>query len=449
MILLHLKMLAMSFLILLSGIVLLIILTAWAKLNAFLSFLLVSIGIGLANGMTIDSVNHSVQKGMGDMLGSLVVILVVGAMIGKLIADYGAAQRIISAFMKWFGRKYLVWALVVTAFIVGIPLFYGIGFVLLVPLIITLSYKYDMPAVYIGLPMLASLSVTFGFLPPHPSPVALIQQYHADLGLTLLYGFIISIPCIIIAGPLFATTLKKYTRKPLATFAGKSVPDEELPGITDSFVTALLPVFLIAVDTVLRMTMPVNSFPVKLFKVLGDPSIALLLTLAYAVWSLVLKRGKKLETCMISMTEAVKDISLILLIIGGAGALKQVLTDSGTADQLTLLMRGMHLHPILAAWLIAAFIRVCLGSATVAGLTAAGMIAPMIVGTTINPSLIVLATGAGSLLFSHVNDSGFWLFKEYFNLSIKETLKTWSVMESIISVVGLFMVGVIYFFTHH
>ena len=173
----------MSFLILLTGILLLILLTTWAKLNAFLSFLLVSMGIGLANGMTIDSVTHAVQTGMGDMLGSLLVIIVVGAMIGKLIADYGAAQRIVSAFMKWFGRKYLVWALVITAFIVGIPLFYGIGFVLLVPLIITLSYKYDIPAVYIGLPMLASLSVTHGYLPPHPSPVALIQQYHADLGL--------------------------------------------------------------------------------------------------------------------------------------------------------------------------------------------------------------------------------------------------------------------------
>jgi Gnt-I system high-affinity gluconate transporter len=439
----------MSFLILLTGILLLILLTTWAKLNAFLSFLVVSMGIGLANGMSIDSVTHAVQTGMGDLLGSLLVILVIGAMLGKLIADYGAAQRIVSAFMKWFGRKYLVWALLVTAFIVGIPLFYGIGFVLMVPLIITLSYKYDIPAVYIGLPMLASLSVTHGYLPPHPSPVALIAQYHADLGLTLLYGFIVAIPSVVIAGPLFASTLKKYTRKPLATFAGKTIPDDELPGLADSFITALLPVILIGTSTILRLTMPVNSLPVRIFAILGDASIALLLTLAYAIYALVLKRGKKLEPCMISMGEAVKDISLILLIIAGAGALKQVLTESGTAAQLTHLMQGMHLHPILAAWFIAAFIRVCLGSSTVAGLTAAGMIAPMIVGSHINPSLIVLATGAGSLMFSHVNDSGFWLFKEYFNLSVKETLKTWSVMETIVSVVGLLMVGLLYFITSH
>jgi Gnt-I system high-affinity gluconate transporter len=439
----------MSYLILLTGILMLILLTTWAKLNAFLSFLLVSIGIGLANGMTIDAVTHAVQTGMGDVLGSLIVIIVVGAMIGKLIAEYGAAQRIVSSFMKWFGRKYLVWALVITAFIVGIPLFYGIGFVLLVPLIITLSYKYDIPAVYIGLPMLASLSVTHGYLPPHPSPVALIQQYHADLGLTLLYGFVVAVPSVIIAGPLFATTLKKYNRKPLATFAGETIPDEELPGIAESFITALLPVILIGTETVLKMTMPANSMPVKIFAVLGDPSMALLITLAYAVYALVLKRGKKLEPCMISMGEAAKDISLILLIIAGAGALKQVLTESGTAAHLTQVMRGLNLHPILAAWFIAAFIRVCLGSATVAGLTAAGMVAPLIVGSTINPSLIVLATGAGSLMFSHVNDSGFWLFKEYFNLTVKETLKTWSVMETIVSIVGLLMVGLIYLITRH
>ena len=436
----------MSFLILLSGILLLILLTTWAKFNAFLSFLLVSMGIGLANGMSIDKVTHAVQSGIGDLLGSLLVILVVGAMLGKLIADYGAAQRIVSAFMNWFGRKYLMWALVVTAFIVGIPLFYGIGFVLMVPLIITLSYKYDIPAVYIGLPMLASLSVTHGYLPPHPSPVALIQQYHADLGLTLLYGIIVAVPSVIIAGPLFATTLKKYIGKPLSTFAGKTIPDEELPGIADSFITALLPVVLIGSATVFRLILTSDSFLLKIFSVLGDPSIALLLTLAYAVYALVLKRGKKIEPCMISMGEAVKDISMILLIIAGAGALKQVLTESGTAAQLTRLMQGLHMHLLVAAWLIAAFIRVCLGSATVAGLTAAGMIAPMLTGTHINPSLVVLATGAGSLMFSHVNDSGFWLFKEYFNLSIKETLKTWSLMESIVSVIGLAMVLLIYFF---
>jgi Gnt-I system high-affinity gluconate transporter len=338
---------------------------------------------------------------------------------------------------------------VITAFIVGIPLFYGIGFVLMVPLVITLSYKYDIPAVYIGLPMLASLSVTHGYLPPHPSPVALISQYHADLGLTLLYGFIAAVPTVIIAGPVFSLTLKKYRQKPLATFAGKTIPEEELPGLADSLIAALLPVVLIALATLVK-SFPGSGNPVvKIIIALGDPVVALLITLLYALYALVLKKGKKLEPCMISLGEAVKDIAMILLIIAGAGALKQILTDSGTGDQIAATMTGFASHPILGAWGIAAFIRVCLGSATVAGLTAAGIVAPMLSGSTVDPSLIVLATGAGSLMFSHVNDSGFWMFKEYFNLSIKDTIKTWSLMETIVSIVGLIAVLVINFFISH
>ncbi len=439
----------MSFIILFSGIVILVLLITWFKINTFISFLLVSMGIGFANGMSVATVTDSVQKGMGDLLGSLVVILVVGAMLGKLIADSGAAQRIVTTLMNSFGRKYIVWALVITAFIVGIPLFYGIGFVLMVPLVITLSYKFNIPAVYIGLPMLASLSVTHGYLPPHPSPTALIKQYHADLGLTLLYGFIAAIPTVIIAGPLFSLTLKKYTQKPLATFAGKTMTDEELPGLADSLITALLPVVLIAAGTLASLSGSPGNWLVKTLMVLGDPSVALLVTLAYALYALVLKKGKKLEPCMNSLADAVKDIALILLIIGGAGALKQILMDSGTSDQIAASMKSFSTHPILAAWGIAALIRVCLGSATVAGLTTAGIVAPMIAGSAVSPSLIVLATGAGSLMFSHVNDSGFWMFKEYFNLSIKDTIKTWSAMETIVSIVGLLMVLLINFFISH
>ncbi len=436
----------MSFIILFSGILLLVLLIAWLKLNAFLAFLVVSLGIGLANGQSIQAVTASVQSGMGDILGSLLVILVLGAMLGKLIADYGAAQRIASGLMNVFGKKYLVWALVLTSFIVGIPLFYGIGFVLMVPLIITISYKYDIPAVYIGLPMLASLSIDHGFLPPHPAPVALISQFHADLGQTLLYGLIIAVPTILIAGPLFSLTLKKYRQKPLATFAGKTIPDEDLPSMAESMVTALLPVVLIATATICKMTMQADSGLLKVISILGDPIIALMITLAYALYAFVLKKRRKTGEAMESLANAVKDIGMILLIIAGAGGLKQVLTDSGTSAAISHAMLSLHMHPLLAAWTIAAFIRICLGSATVAGLTAAGIVAPMMAGMHVSPSLMVLATGAGSLMFSHVNDSGFWLYKEYFNLSVKDTFKTWSIMETIVSVVGLIAVGIIHFF---
>jgi Gnt-I system high-affinity gluconate transporter len=228
----------------------------------------------------------------------------------------------------------------------------------------------------------AHAGITFSdpWVPAASFAVALIQQYHADLGLTLLYGFIIAVPSIIIAGPLFATTLKKYTRKPLATFAGKKIAEAELPGIAASFITALLPVVLIGAQTIIKMVLPAGSLVVKIFAVLGDPAIALLLTLAYAIYALVLKRGKKLEPCMNSMTDAAKDISLILLIIAGAGALKQVLTESGTAAQLTQLMKDCICIP--ACRLVhRCFYPRLPGSATVAGLTAAGMIAPMIAGT--------------------------------------------------------------------
>ncbi len=430
----------MPFVILFSGIFLLILLITWLKLDAFVSFLIVSLCIGLANGMPITDAVVSVQKGMGALLGDLVVILILGAMLGKLIADYGAAQRIVDALMKVFGRKYLMWALVVTAFIVGIPLFYNVGFVLLVPLIVTISYQYDIPAVSFGLPMLSVLSVMHGFLPPHPSPVALIKAYHADFGMTLIYGFAAAIPAVILAGPVFALTLKKYKQKPLKTFAGKSLPENEMPGLPASFITALMPVVLIALATVLQRSSLAQSMVAKFFIMIGEPVIALLLTLIYALLALVIFKKKKLAPAMFSLSDAARDTALILLVIAGAGGLKQVLTDSGTSDLLTAAMRNFHLHPILAAWCIAAFIRVCLGSATVAGLTAAGIVAPMLVGSAVNPCLVVLATGAGSLMFSHVNDGGFWMFKEYFGLTVKETLKTWSVMETIVSVVGLLMV---------
>ena len=433
----------MEILVLGIGIVLLVVLIAKLHFNAFLSFILVSLFIGLLDGMPAASVTVSLQKGVGDLLGSLVLILGFGAMLGKLIAESGAAQQIATGLLHAFGRKYLVWALVLTAFIIGIPLFYGVGFVLVVPLVITLSYKYDIPAVYIGLPMLAALSVTHGYLPPHPSPTALITAYKADMGTTLWYGFLIAVPAIVIAGPLFAITLKKYTAKPLAVFAAQPLPDDALPGMFNSIFTSFLPVLLIALASIVKLLVHHENVVSRVIIALGDPVIALLIAVLYAVCSLGLLHGKKIKDIMASLADAVKQISMILLIIGGAGGLKQVLTDSGTSDRITESLLALHVHPLLAAWSISAIIRVALGSSTVAGLTTAGVIAPLIVKSGVDPSLMVLATGAGSLVFSHVNDPGFWMFKEYFNLSLKDTLKTWSVMETIVAVIGLIGVFII------
>ena len=364
-------------------------------------------------------------------------------MLGKLVADSGAANKIADSLIQAFGSKRVQWALVVTAFIVGIPLFYGVGFVLLVPLVITIAQKYKIPAVYLGLPTLAALSVTHGYLPPHPSPVALAQQFHADLGKTLLYGFMIAIPAIIIAGPMFSVTLKKYHSKPLSVFTNQEIDEKKLPSLFFSLLAAFLPVLLIALDTLVKIISPIQNTFTLLVHTIGDPSIAMLISLIIALYTLGIRQGKKIEIIMKPMGDAIKDISSILLIIAGAGALKQILTDSGISNDLIQPLIGLSIHPLFLAWSISAIIRVSVGSATVAGLTTAGIVAPLIASTGVNPCLMVLATGAGSLMFSHVNDPGFWMFKEYFNLTVKETLKTWSIMETIVSVVGLIGVFII------
>jgi Gnt-I system high-affinity gluconate transporter len=339
--------------------------------------------------------------------------------------------------MNAFGEKYIQWALVITGFIIGIPLFYGVGFVLMVPLIFSVAYQYKLNAVYIGLPMLASLSVTFGFLPPHPSPTALVVQFNANLGLTLLYGLIIAIPAIILAGPLFSKTLKKINSVPLETFQPAALAESELPGAASSFLSALLPVILLIVTTTIPFILSVPGSIKPVISFFSEPAVVMLVSLAVATVTLGLKKGRSMKFIMSVYGDSVKDIAMILLIIGSAGSLKQVLTDSGVSNQIAAQLNNIHIHPLILAWFMAIILRICVGSATVAGLTTAGIMAPLILQSHANPNLMVLSIGAGSLGCSHVNDSGFWMFKEYFNLSIKDTFRSWTLMESIVAVAGL------------
>jgi Gnt-I system high-affinity gluconate transporter len=428
----------MTFLIVLLCIVILIVLIAGLKFNTFVAFLLVSILAGVLFGLPVDKIMGSVEHGIGDTLSSLVIIISLGAMLGKIVAESGAAQKIASVLVSVFGKKYLQWALMVTGFIIGIPLFYGVGFVLMVPLIFSIVYEYKMPAIYIGLPMLAALSVTHGFLPPHPSPTALLGLLHGNMGITLMYGFLLAIPAIIIAGPVFASTLKKMHTEPLDIFRPKHTEARVLPGTANSFITSLLPVFLLIITTALPYIItnpPAWLKPILVF--ISAPSVVMIVSVLIAAFTLGTGMGKSLKDIGNIYSDAVKDIGMILLIIAGAGALKQVLADSGVSAQIAAGLQTLPLHPLFLGWLMAAIIRVCIGSATIAGLTTGGIIAPLLLQAHVNPNLMVLSIGAGSLFLSHVNDSGFWLFKEYFNLSIKDTFRTWSVMESIISIVGL------------
>lgn len=427
----------MTIYIVLFCILALVLLTTWGKCNAFLAFLVVSITAAWLLGIPLDKITQSVQKGIGDTLGSLVIIIMLGAMLGKLVAETGAARRITSFLMNAFGEKYLQWALMVTGFIVGIPLFYNVGFVLMVPLIFSVVYQYKLPAVYIGLPMLAALSVTHGFLPPHPAPTALVTQFKANMGLTLLYGLAVAVPAIILAGPVFARTLKHINAVPLQIFQPRPIADKDLPGTANSFLTSLLPVLLLAVTAILPMLNATGEKPPAFYAFIGDPIIVMLISVIVATFTLGTSTGRSISSIMGIYTDAVKDVAMIVLIVAGAGVLKQVFVDSGVSKDIAEGLQSWEIHPLVLGWLIAAVIRVCVGSATVAGLTTAGIIAPVMTQVNVNPNLMVLSIGAGSLMFSHVNDAGFWMYKEYFNLSIKDTLRSWSIMETIVAVVGL------------
>lgn len=433
--------------IVLLGIILLFFLIVKCKLNAFITFILVSLLVGIAEGMTLDAVVQSIQNGIGSTLGFLVMILGLGAMLGKLVADSGAAQRITSSLVSRFGIRNIQWAVVLTGFIVGIPMFYSVGFVILVPLVFTVGAATGLPLLYVGMPMLASLSVTHGYLPPHPAPTAITVMFEASLGKTLLYGLIIAIPAIIVGGPLYSRTIKNIRATPLKEFINpKVLESHEMPGLGTSILTALLPIILIAAATLADLFLPKELMFTKVIGFLGDPVIAMLIAVLVAIYTLGLGRGKPMVEVMESVTGAVSGITMVLLIIAGAGALKQVLVDSGVSEYIAGMLKDSSISPLLLAWFIATVIRVCVGSATVAGLTAAGIVMPLISATGVSAELMVLAIGSGSLMLSHVNDGGFWLFKEYFNLSVKDTLRTWTVMETTVGVIGIIGVMILSIF---
>lgn len=430
----------MTVTILVLTIAVLVLLISWAKVNTLLAFLISSILGAILLGIPVDKIPLSIEKGFGSMLGSLAIIVVLGAMFGKLVSESGAAQKIANVLMNLFGKKYIPWALMLTGFVVGIPLFYNVGFVLLVPLIFSVANQYKLPAVYVGISLLAALSVTHGYLPPHPSPSALVPMLGANMGKTLMYGLVVAIPSMIIAGPVFAKTLRNIPSHPLETFTKEAMPVDKLPGTFNSFFTPLLPVFLIALSVYLTQLSTGTGQLKTIYLFFANPMIVLLIAFLYATYSLGIKQGFSLKKIMSFYSDAIKDISIILMIVGGAGILKQVFLDSGVNNEIAKLLIGLHIPPLLLGWLIAMAIRVAVGSATVAGLTAAGIVAPMVIATGVNPNLMVLSIGAGSLMFSHVNDSGFWMFKEYFNLSLKDTIRSWTVMESIVGSIGIIII---------
>jgi Gnt-I system high-affinity gluconate transporter len=416
---------------------LLTVLIAWGKVQPLLAFVLAALAAALLLGMPPAQIPGAIEKGIGDLLGSLVVIICLGAVFGKLIADSGAARQIAASLIGRTGPARIPVAMTVTGFVVGLPLYYNVGFVLMVPLIFSLVRQSGRPAVALGIPLLAGLSIAHGFLPPHPSATALVVAVHADMGKTLLYGLVVAIPTLIIAGPLFAMRLRHIRGEPAAMFRNAEPAQAELPGTFNSFATALLPVLLLGALTLATLLRPELAKPLAFY---ANPLVVMLVSYGVALWTLGLARGKKLSQLMQGAQEALREIAPILLIIAGAGALKQVLIESGVSAQLGAQLATLPVPPLLLGWSVATLIRICLGSATVAGVTAAGVVGPLVQSSGCDPNLMVLAVGAGSLMCSHVNDSGFWMFKEYFGLSLKDTFRSWSLMETLVGVFGLLFV---------
>ncbi len=434
----------------------LILLISWGRVPPFAAFIAIALIAALYFGMPLHEIGKSLERGVGDMLGGVAAIICLGAMFGRTIADSGAARSIADALIGVVGVKLITIALALTGLIVGIPLFYSVGFVILVPLIFSVAARTKLPIVYIAIPLLCGLSVAHGFLPPHPSPIALVKLFGADMGLTLIYGMIVGGVTVMIAGPMLAQTLKGIrlqagsqapslatspsSAQSAALSADADGVEQSLPGPWNSCFTALLPVALIAATTAIAYVPHGSLQLAALAAFIGQPTVALLISLIYATFSLGVVRGTDCKTLMQAQGASLQDVSGILLILAGAGALKQVFVDGGVSAQLGAWLQTVPLQPLVLGWLIALVIRIALGSATIAGLTAAGIMAPVVVATGVDPNLMVLAIGAGSLMCSHVNDSGFWLFKEYFNLSLRDTLRSWTLMESLAGVVGLLCV---------
>jgi Gnt-I system high-affinity gluconate transporter len=425
----------MQLLIILLAIGLQIFLTT-RKVSPFLSLLIVAILAGLAFGMQPQAILNSVKAGVGNTLGDVALIICLGAVLGKILELSGAARQIANTLIHSFGIKNIQWAVLLTGFLVGIPLFYNAGFVILVPLVFSIARTAGLPLLYIAIPMAASLSTTHCFLPPHPGPMFLLGAFKADLGKTLMYGLVISVPVVIIAGPLLGRVLKKMNVD-VPMQEEKVAEKKDMPQVFESFLLALLPVLLIALAVVTNSFIPSDSLYKKIILFTGDATIALLLAVLLAVYFLGIRKGKSMQLMMLWLNEGIVGVAVILLIITAGGVFKQVLVDSGTGSYITSFSKEWSIHPLVFAWLVTALLRVAIGSATVAGITSAGIVSPLLAGGNVSPELLVLAVGTGSVFGSHINDSGFWMFKEFFKISLKQTFLSWTMMETIISILGL------------
>lgn len=437
--------------IVIAGISLLLFLIIRSKLHAFVALLLVSLLVGIAAGMPLKSVIESIQNGMGGTLGFVAVVVGLGAMFGQMLEASGGAERLAQTLMKKFGEDRAQWALGITGFLVAIPVFFDVGFIILVPIVYGLAKKTGRSLLYYGIPLLAGLAVTHSFIPPTPGPIAVANLIGADLGWVILFGFIAGVPAMMIAGPLFGKYIAKKIHASIPSYMEWKEHDNErdLPSFRLIATIILIPLLLILMNTVSGVVLPEKNMFRSFFTFLGHPFVALTIATLLAFYFLGRKRGFSKQQVQDIATKALEPAGIIILVTGAGGVFKQILVDSGVGKVLADMMATSSLPPIVLAFIIAALVRISQGSATVAMVTSAGLMAPFI--ETLNLTgpilgLMTIAIAAGATILSHVNDSGFWLVNRYFGLEVKDTLKSWTVMETIIAFVGFSVVFIISWF---
>ena len=425
----------------LAAVVALVVLIARFRVHPFVVLIAVSLGMGVAAGMPLATVVKAFQDGVGSSLGFIAIVVGLGTMLGKMMAESGGAARIAKTLIDAFGAAHVHWAIMFVAFIVGIPVFFQVGFVLLIPLVFTIARQTGTSLLKVGLPLVAGLSVVHGMVPPHPAAMLAVATFKADVGLTILYALIVGLPTAALAGPVYATWIAPRillpADNPLATQL-QSDDSRALPGFGITMFTVLLPVLLMLANSTAEVVLPDDSGIRHALAFVGSPIVSLLLALLFSFWSLGAAQRFTKDQVLKFCNDCLAPTATILLVIGAGGGFNRVLIESGVGRAIAGVATATHASPLLLAWIIAALIRVATGSATVAMTTAAGIVAPIAVlrpGT--SPELLVLATGAGSLMLSHVNDSGFWLIKEFFNMTVPQTLRTWTVVETIVGVAGL------------
>jgi GntP family gluconate:H+ symporter len=427
----------------LVSVIALIVLIARFKINPFIVLMTVSLALALAAGMPPQSIVKSFETGVGTTLGHIAIIVALGTMLGKMMAESGGADRIAHTLIQLFGEKRVPWAMVMVGFLVGLPVFFEVGFVLLVPIAFNVARRTGTSLILVGLPMVAGLSVVHGLVPPHPAAMLAVTAYNADVGRTFLLAVLVGVPTAVIGGPLYAKLIAPHiqldTYNPIAAQLIDDTPKQNLPSFGLTVGTMLLPIALMLVGSWADSFSTPQTRLNGILHMIGSADVALLVGAVASFITLGTMRGFSREAILKFSDQCLAPTATITLLIGAGGGFGRILQDSGTSQAIINLALHAHISILFSAWLVAALVRLATGSATVAMTMASGIVAPIALHTGVRPELLTIATGAGSLIFSHFNDGGFWIVKEYFGMSVAQTLKSWSIAETIISVVALLL----------